>query len=130
MAFDPQAIFANLTEKERLYGHHSAEGRALRLLTRSLSGWFQGNLANADVIVSCEQAIDDWLKVRLNLSAWSAIGVADLIATALTRGLITTDESRRLQIVHQWRAQPGAIRVTDVEAALQWCIDIVERHWS
>jgi hypothetical protein len=130
MAFDPRAIFANLTEKERLYGHHSAEGRALRLLSRSLNGWLERNLSKADVIASCEQAIEDWLKARLDISAWSAIGLTGLLVTALRRDLITSGESHCLQTVHSWRAQPDALAVTDIETALQWCIEIIERHWS
>ena len=38
MKFDAQAIFANLTEKERVKGHHSAEGQAIRTLGRALNG--------------------------------------------------------------------------------------------
>ena len=42
MSFDAQAIFANLAEKERIKGHHSPEGRAIRTLSRALSGWSSG----------------------------------------------------------------------------------------
>ena len=51
MAFDAQAIFANLTEKERVFGHHSAEGRAIRTLGRTLDGWSTGDLSARDAIV-------------------------------------------------------------------------------
>ena len=67
MTFDPRAIFANLTEKERLKGHHSAEGRALKTLSRALNGWSPGSLAPLDVLVLCDQAVEDWLKARLKL---------------------------------------------------------------
>ena len=42
MPFDAQAIFANLAEKEQIKGHHSPEGRAIRTLSRALSGWSSG----------------------------------------------------------------------------------------
>jgi hypothetical protein len=70
MAFDAQAIFANLAEKERIKGHHSPEGRAIRTLSRALNGWSTGTLTRRDVIVLCDQAIADWLNTRLQRSAW------------------------------------------------------------
>jgi len=39
MPFDAQAIFANLAEKEQIKGHTSPDGRAIRTLSRALSGW-------------------------------------------------------------------------------------------
>ena len=71
MAFDAQSIFANLAEKERLKGHHSAEGRAIRILSRAMNGWSSGNLAALDVLVLCDQSLEDWLKARLKLSPWA-----------------------------------------------------------
>ena len=71
MPFDPKTIFANLAEKERVKGHHSPEGRAIRTLSRAMHGWSSGNLSILDVLVVCDQAMEDWLKARLRLSAWS-----------------------------------------------------------
>ena len=130
MSFDPKAIFANLSEKERLYGHHSAEGRAMRTLSRALDGWSNGNLSADDGIVLCDQAMEDWLKARLKVSAWSALRFADLLAAARTAELITDGELMRLARLHDRRAHASALATADVEAALQWCIEIVERHWS
>ena len=65
MSFDAHGIFANLAEQERLKGHHSPEGRAIRTLSRALSGWVAKNLAADDVVVLCAQAVEDWLKARL-----------------------------------------------------------------
>jgi len=62
MSFDPQAIFANLAEKERIKGHHSPEGRAIRTLSRGLHGFSSGSLSGRDVVVLCDQAVEDWLK--------------------------------------------------------------------
>jgi hypothetical protein len=132
MTFDPQAIFANLTEKERVHGHHSAEGRAIRTLCRSLQGWWSGNLGGTDVIAVCDQAIEDWLKARLKISAWSAARSPQLIAAAVAKKLLTPAESMRLQRVHDLRSRvtTDAIAAGDVEAALEWSIEVVERHWS
>lgn len=132
MTFDPQATFANLTEKERVHGHHTAEGRAIRTLCRSLQGWWSGNLGGIDVIAMCDQAIEDWLKARLKISAWSATGSAQLLAAAVATKLLTPAESMRLQTVHDLRSDSNtnAIAADDVEAALEWSIKVVERHWS
>ena len=72
MTFDPQAIFANLAEKERVKGHHSAEGRAIRTLSRAMNGWSSGSLSALDVVVLCDQSLEDWLKARLK-----AVGLVD-----------------------------------------------------
>jgi hypothetical protein len=132
MTFDAQAIFANLTEKERLHGHHSAAGRAIRTLSRALNGWSAGNLAANDVIVLCDQAIEDWLKARLKVSAWAATSLRQLLAEAVAMELITPVDLVHLQTVHDLRAHstPDAIAADDVEAALKWTIEIVDRHWS
>ena len=69
MPFDAQAIFANLAEKEQIKGHHSPEGRAIRTLSRALSGWSSEKIFRpVDVIVLCDQAVEDWLKARLKRS--------------------------------------------------------------
>ena len=132
MNFDAQAIFANLTEKERVQGHHSAEGQAIRTLSRALNGWSSGNLAGADVVAMCDQAIEDWLKARLKLSPWSAIAIADLLAEAVAKNLLTPMDGDRLQRLHDLRAgsTEDAIAAADVEAVLERSIQIVEKHWS
>jgi hypothetical protein len=134
MTFDLQATFANLAEKERVNGHHSAEGRAIRVLSRALNGWSAGSLAADDVIVLCDQAIEDWLKARLMLSQWSAKNLSELLAIATEKHSLMVNEVERLRQIHQLRVQrdPGARSAADadVEAALVSCIEIVENYWS
>ncbi|HEX2228798.1 MAG TPA: hypothetical protein VHM64_16810 [Candidatus Binatia bacterium] len=76
MALDARETFANLTEKEKLKGHHSPEGQAIRTFTRALSGWTAENLSVLDVLGICEQATEDWLKARLNVRPWSSRGLS------------------------------------------------------
>jgi len=132
MKIAAQNIFANLAEKERINGHHSAEGRAIRTLGRALNGWSAGDLSAQDVIVLCDQAIEDWLKARLKVSAWSATGSPQLLAAAVVTNLLTPIELTHLQTVHDLRSQSttDAFAPADVEAALEWSIEVVERHWS
>jgi aminoglycoside phosphotransferase len=132
MTFDAQATFANLAEKERVYGHHSAEGRAIRTLSRALNGWSVGNLSADDVIVLCDQAIEDWLKARLKLSQWSAKNLSELLKAAMDKNYLMPIEAERLRQIHQLRAQsdPATRSAAEVEAALADCIQIVEKHWS
>jgi hypothetical protein len=133
MVFDPQTVFANLVEKERLKGHHSAEGRAIRILSRAMNGWSSGNFAALDVLVLCDQTLEDWLKARLKLSPWANQDFPTLLQKAVVKGLITRMEAVRLQKLHNARASardegnvPGA---HDVEAALEFSIEVVERYW-
>ena len=129
MTFDPQAIFANLTEKERLKGHHSPEGRAIRTLSRAMNGWSSENLSALDVLVLCDQALEDWLKARLKLSAWSTLNFPALLEKAVGKGLITRMEAVRLQKLHRTRKEGGATAAHEVEAALEFSIKLVERYW-
>ena len=133
MPFDPHAIFANLAEKERLKGHHSPEGRAIRTLSRAMNGWSSGNLSALDVLVLCDQSLEDWLKARLKLSAWSTQDFPALLEKAVGKGLITRMEAVRLQKLHNARASArevgSVIAANEVEAALEFCIQLVEKYW-
>lgn len=131
MSFDAQGIFANLAEKERLKGHHSPEGRAIRTLSRALHGWSSGNLSAADVVVLCDQAVEDWLKATMKVSEWSAIGVIELIIMAVQTNLLTPMEATRLRRIHETRSRlPGAgVVAADAENALEYSIQIVEERW-
>jgi hypothetical protein len=133
MTFDPRAIFANLTEKERLKGHHSPEGRAIRTLSRAMNGWSSGDLSAHDVLALCAQSLEDWLKARLKLSAWSSQEFPALLERAVGNELLTRLEAVRLQRLHNARARARdkdpAIPGNEVEAALELCIQLVEKYW-
>ena len=130
MSFDAQAIFANLAEKERIKGHHSAEGRAIRVLSRALSGWSAGTLSRSDVVVLCDQAVADWLNARLKKSPWSIQSVPQLVPVALAAEWITEADAERLRSVHKLRTGDAAeISAREVEAALEFCIELIDKHW-
>jgi hypothetical protein len=134
MTFDAQEMFANLAEKEKLKGHHSPEGRTIRILSRALNGWSMRNLSARDALVLCDQAMEDWLKSRLKVSTWAMPGRPELLAAAVKRELITRVEGMRLQRIHNARRrfdvdEGGNVSTGVVESALQVCIGIVERHW-
>jgi len=130
MPFDAQAIFANLAEKERIIGHHSPEGQAIRVLSRALSGWSAGTLSRRDVVVLCDQAVEDWLNARLKKSPWSIQSVPQLVPAALAVQWITAADAERLRSVHELRAADAAeISAREVEDALEFCIDLIDKHW-
>ena len=132
MTFDAQEIFANLAEKEKVKGHHSPEGRAITTLSRALSGWSAKNLSARDVIVLCDQAVEDWLKARLKRSPWSVETVPALLLDATDNDSITRAEAERLQKIHELRArvgEPDQSFAAEVEAALEFCIHLIEKHW-
>jgi hypothetical protein len=131
MSFDAKAIFANLSEQERIKGHHSPEGRAIRTLSRALQGWSSGDLSAGDAVVLCDQATEDWLKARLRVSAWSSKGLAELLAGAVEANLLTQADALRLQRLRRLRAAstPATMTAADAEEALKFCIEIVEKHW-
>jgi hypothetical protein len=133
MSFDAKAIFANLAEKEKIKGHHSPEGCAIRTLSRALSGLSSGSLSRRDVMVLCDQAIEDWLKARCKLSPWSTRSLPELLIEAVEAQWITRLEAVRLEkfrntrdAIHDERADvPGQ----EVESALLFCIELIERYW-
>jgi hypothetical protein len=133
MTFDPRTIFANLTEKERLKGHHSPEGRAIRTLSRAVNGWSAGNLTPVDVLVLCDQSLEDWLKARLRLSPWSTQNLPALLEKAVIKGLLARVEAVRLQKLHNARTRARdegtALAAHDVEGALEFSIQLIERYW-
>ena len=133
MNFDPQAIFANLAEKERIKGHHSPEGRAIRTLSRALNGYSSGNLSGRDVLALCDQTIEDWLKAKCKFSPWSTRSLPALVITAVQARWISRLEAVRLQKLRNARAlidQHGSdVPGLEVESALKLCIELVERHW-
>jgi len=132
MGFDARELFATLAEKERIKGHHSPEGRAIRVLSRALSGWAGGGLSGRDVVVLCHQAVEDWLKTRLKRSPWSAQTTAALAAAAVKDRLITRWDAARLQELANLRVRgvdEARLAKAEVEEALEFCLQLIEKHW-
>jgi hypothetical protein len=132
MTFDPRALFANLVERERVHGHHSPEGQAIRTLSRALDGWSSGNLAGAEVVVLCGQAIEDWMKRRLKMSSWSAPSLTNLLAAAVAANLLQTSDAKRLQPLLRYRNEIAdrAFAPAEIELLLETTIEIVAQRWS
>ena len=133
MTFDAKAIFANLAEKERIKGHHSPEGRTIRMLSRALSGLSSGSLSRRDVTVLCDQAMEDWLKARCKVSPWSTPSLPELLEEAVEARWITRLEAVRLQKLRNVRNTVddlrAAVSAQEVESTLLFCIEVIERHW-
>lgn len=132
MAFNSQALLANLTERERIHGHHSPEGQAIRLLSRALSGWSSEHLAATDVVVLCRQAAEDRLKRRLKRLPWSVPTLTDLSAAAVSLGLLSQSEGEHLQRLDNLAAQSraGEFIPVEIDHIMETTIAIVEQHWS
>jgi hypothetical protein len=133
MSFDAKAIFADLAEKERIKGHHSPEGRAIRTLSRALNGFSSGDLSRRDVIVLCDQAIEDWLQAKCKISPWSTRSLPELLVRAVQARWISRLEAVGLQKLRNTREsidQQGADAPgLEVESTLKFCIELVEKHW-
>jgi hypothetical protein len=133
MSFDAKAIFADLAEKERIKGHHSPEGRAIRTLSRALNGFSSGDLSRRDVIVLCDQAIEDWLQAKCKISPWSTRSLPELLVRTVQARWISRLEAVGLQKLRNTREsidQQGADAPgLEVESTLKFCIELVEKHW-
>lgn len=130
---DTQDIFAHLAEREKTKGHHSPEGRAIRTLSRALSGWSVKLLSGADALILCDQCMEDWLRLVFNLPSWSGPPYLELIAKAQEEALIAEAEAQRLRRLHARRAalrsEEGGVRAAEVVATLKFCIQLVQRYW-
>jgi hypothetical protein len=130
---DLREIFANLAEKEKINGHHSPEGQAIRTFARALTGWVASNLSVLDVLVVCERGVEDWLKARLKIKPWSSRGLPELLGRAIENGLVTRLDAVRLQKMHLTRVRLDDTGDTgnpqDAATALRLCIGVVEKHW-
>jgi hypothetical protein len=125
-------LLTRLAEQERIRGHHSPEGQAIRTLCRALSGWGARTLASNDVIIMCDQAIHDWLAARLAETTWSKRPFTELIERAVLGGLLERQAGRRLLQVHSMRQclqRRPSPRLSRVAAILRFCIELVERRW-
>jgi hypothetical protein len=129
MPFDAQEILANLAEQEKIKGHHSPEGRAIRTLSRGLSGWLAGSLSSRDVFALCDQAMEDWLKVRLGYSPWSVPTLSALITAAVGNDLIRRAEATRLRQIHNLHLRGHKISPREIERALEFCRQLLEKRW-
>jgi hypothetical protein len=133
MSFDAQAIFADLAEKERIKGHHSAEGRAIRTLSRALNGYSSGNLSGRDVLALCDQTIEDWLKAKCKFSPWSTRSLPALVIRAVQARWISRLEAVRLHKLRNARQsidhQGADVPALEVESTLKFCLELIERHW-
>lgn len=130
MTVELQALFANLAEQEKLKGHHSPEGQAIRTLGRALNGWSSASLSGWDALVLSHQAVEDWLKSKLKVSRWSSRDFPDLVSAALENDVLTAPEAARLREIHDVRAHDERpLSAGDVDAILEFCIRLVEMRW-
>ncbi len=130
MPVNSQALFANLAERERIHGHHSPEGEAIRLLSRALDGWASANLGGTDVVLLCAQAVEDWLKRRLHRSPWSIQSLPELLSSASATALLSPSEVGELQKLAAMRQRTDALTPVEIEDIMTTTIAIVERRWS
>lgn len=125
--------YASLAEKEKINGHHSPEGAAIRIFSRALTGWLAGSLGKLDVLALCERGMEDWLKRRLALRPWSTQGLPELLGRAMENHLITRLDAVGLEKMHLARARLNNgsedCDAGQAENALELCIRVVEKHW-
>jgi hypothetical protein len=84
-------------------------------------------------MVLCDQAMEDWLKARGKLSAWSTRSLPELLQEAVEAQWITRLEAVRLQKLRNARNAVDDLRADvpaqEMESALLFCIEVIERHW-
>jgi hypothetical protein len=130
---EARVIFENLAEQEKIKGHHSNEGMAIRVLSRGLSGWLEKTLSHKDAYVLCDETLEQWLRRRVTGGPWSSVQFVELIVQGLEGGSITEDNACALILVRAMRTAVvnRKIRVGErqVIAALRMSTRLVERYW-
>lgn len=79
------------------------EERAKQSVVRVIDGWLSGKINERDAIILCDQAIEDWLKGRLQLSKTSRMGFQEAVKIAREKNIITKMQGYRLKRFHQTR---------------------------
>ena len=130
---EARAIFENLAEQEKIKGHHSNEGMAIRVLSRGLSGWLERTLSHKDAYVLCDETLEQWLRRRVTGEPWSSVQFVELIVQGLERGSITEDNAGDLISLRAMRngIVGGKIPLGDrqVVAAIRISTRLVESYW-
>jgi hypothetical protein len=130
---EARAIFENLAEQEKIKGHHSNEGMAIRVLSRGLSGWLERTLSHEDTYVLCDETLEQWLRRRVTGQPWSSAQFEALLVRGLEGGSITEDNAGDLILVRAMRnaVVERKIRLGErqVIAALRISTRLVERYW-
>jgi hypothetical protein len=130
---EARAIFENLAEQEKIKGHHSNEGMAIRVLSRGLSGWLARTLSHQDTYVLCDETLEQWLRRRVTGGPWSSVQFVELIVQGLERGSITEDNAGDLISLRAMRngVVAGKIPLGDrqVVAALRISTRLLENYW-
>ena len=84
-------------------------------------------------MVLCDQAMEDWLKARCKLSPWSTRSLPELVVEAVEAQWITRVEAVRLEKLRDARNtvpnERADVPAQEVESALLFCIELIERHW-
>jgi hypothetical protein len=130
---EARAIFENLAEQEKIKGHHSNEGMAIRVLSRGLSGWLERTLSDRDAYVLYDETLEQWLRRRVTGGPWSSVQFVELIVQGLEGGSITEDNAYTLISLRAMRnaVVERKIRVgaRQVIAALRMSTRLVESYW-
>jgi hypothetical protein len=130
---EARAIFENLAEQEKIKGHHSNEGMAIRVLSRGLSGWLERTLSHEGAYVLCDETLEQWLRRRVTGRPWSSVKFIELVVQALEGGWITEDNAGDLLLLRAMRngMVAGKMRLGErqVIAALRISTRLVENYW-
>jgi hypothetical protein len=130
---EARAIFENLAEQEKIKGHHSNEGMAIRVLSRGLSGWLARTLSHQDTYVLCDETLEQWLRRRVTGGPWSSVQFVELIVQGLEGGSITEDNAGDLILVRAMRdaVVKRKMRIGDrqVVAAIRISTRLLENYW-
>jgi hypothetical protein len=130
---EARAIFENLAEQEKIKGHHSNEGMAIRVLSRGLSGWLEGILSHQDAYVLCDETLEQWLRRRMTGGSWSSVPFVELVLQAWKGESITEDNAYALLLLRGMRNAvvngKMPLRERQVVAALRMSTRLIENYW-
>ena len=100
------------------------EERAKQSVVRIIDGWLSGQIRQNDAIILCDQAIEDWLKGRLQLPKTSRAGFQEVTRIAQSQKLITKMQAYRLKRFHKARNRiqhrGGSVKATTVVSFLHY----------
>ena len=127
LSFSPKVMIRAGLERARM-----PEDRVVKGLVGTIDGWLSDRLSNEQTLIACDQAMENWLKVRLALPATDRSHFPALLSQAIQASHLTRTEGHRLSIYHRSRNRvqhrSGKVKRETVRQMLEFVVSLVNER--
>lgn len=129
---NPLAVSTTLSNKALSSGKKARESQVYKQIISAIDSWFSGSLSKKEVMILCDQAMEDWLKLKLSLPNASRKGFVDVLNEASNSGAISKMERYKLLRFHKARNRVqhrgGTIRSQTVNSMFKFYLGLLNRE--